>query len=224
MFSALDGSLSGCHGLSRDRALLLRRGAVVGRFRDCVREEQSPSVVAAAVANQESQAPEKQQRAGCCPRGTIRHAHLPDDAAVPPGVARLLSAWHRHRRLAAVGTIALRECDRRAGGAVGAGALLSLGDSSSTRSGRRRRSSPPWDQHRRRARTTASIRALARRRQAPDARLWRDGGALPSPGCVLLLSPRGLQRGCGVAGESAGQRRARLWGSRGAIGKVALAP
>ena len=43
----------------------------MGRFRDCVREEQSPSVVAAAVANQESQAPEKQQRAGCCPRGTI---------------------------------------------------------------------------------------------------------------------------------------------------------
>jgi hypothetical protein len=51
--------------------------------------------------------------------------------------------------------------------------LLPLGDRSSARFGGRRRSSPPWDQHRRPARTTASIRALARRLQARDARLWR---------------------------------------------------
>jgi len=51
-----------------------------------------------------------------------------------------------------------------------------LGDRSSTRFGGRRRSSPPWDQHRRPARTTASIRALARRLQARDARLWRRAG------------------------------------------------
>jgi len=32
--------------------------------------------------------------------------------------ALLLESWQRHRRLAAVGTIALRQCDRPAGGAV----------------------------------------------------------------------------------------------------------
>jgi hypothetical protein len=51
-----------------------------------------------------------------------------------------------------------------------------LGDRSSARFGARRRSSPPWDQHRRHARTIASIRALARRLQARDARLWRFAG------------------------------------------------
>ena len=35
------------------------------------------------------------------------------------------------------------------------------------------RSSPTWDQHRRPARTTASITALARRLQAPNAQIWR---------------------------------------------------
>jgi hypothetical protein len=57
---------------------------------------------------------------------------------------------------------------------LGAGAPPSLGDRSSARFGGRRHSSPPWDQDRRPARTTASIRALARRLQARDARLWRD--------------------------------------------------
>jgi hypothetical protein len=47
------------------------------------------------VANQESRAPEKQQRAGCRPRSAIRLAHLRGEAAVPPGAARLLSAWQR---------------------------------------------------------------------------------------------------------------------------------
>ena len=44
------------------------------------------------VANQESQARPK-QRDGCGQRRVIRLAHLPGDAAVPPGAARLLSAW-----------------------------------------------------------------------------------------------------------------------------------
>jgi hypothetical protein len=48
----------------------------------------------AHVANQESQAPEKQQRAGCRPPSAIRLAHLPGEAAVPPGAARLLTARH----------------------------------------------------------------------------------------------------------------------------------
>ena len=47
----------------------------------------------AFVANQESQAAEKQQRGSCRPRGAIRLAHLPGDAAVSPGAARLLSTW-----------------------------------------------------------------------------------------------------------------------------------
>ena len=55
---------------------------------------------------------------------------------------------------------------------------LLLGDRSSARFGGRRRSSPPWDQHRLPARTTVSIRALARRLQARDARLWRIRGPL----------------------------------------------
>jgi hypothetical protein len=38
------------HASSRENALLLQRGAVVGRFRNCIREEQSPAAVAAAVA------------------------------------------------------------------------------------------------------------------------------------------------------------------------------
>ena len=45
------------------------------------------------VANQESQATEKQPRAGCRPPGAIRLAHRPGDAVVPPGAMRLLSAW-----------------------------------------------------------------------------------------------------------------------------------
>jgi hypothetical protein len=57
-----------------------------------------------------------------------------------------------------------------------------LSDRSSARFGGRRRSSPPWDQHRRPARTTASIRAPARRLQARDARLWRRAGGLPKAG------------------------------------------
>jgi hypothetical protein len=38
IFSALAGSLSGCHGGSRESVLLLQRGAVVGRFRYRIRE------------------------------------------------------------------------------------------------------------------------------------------------------------------------------------------
>ena len=60
-------------------------------------------------------------------------------------------------------------------------ARLDVGDRSSARSGGRRRSSPPWDQRRCPARTTASISVLERRRQAPDARLWRMAGCDPVP-------------------------------------------
>ena len=64
-------------------------------------------------------------------------------------------------------------------------ALLPVGDRSSERFGGRRRSSPPWDQHRRPARTTASIRPLARKLQARDARLWRTAGPEPTPAETL---------------------------------------
>ena len=60
----------------------------------------------------------------------------------------------------------------------GAAALLSSGDRSSARSGGRRRSSPPWDQHRCPARTTASIRALAREVASIRCALWRTAGRL----------------------------------------------
>ena len=45
-----------------------------------------------------------------------------------PGPTRLPQPWQRHRRLAAVGTIALRQCDRRAGGAVRGRRTAELGD------------------------------------------------------------------------------------------------
>jgi hypothetical protein len=70
-----------------------------------------------------------------------------------------------------------------------------LGDRSSARFGGRRGSSPPWDQHRRPARTTASIRALARRLQARDARLWRNSGLLSRGGPALPLCPHGYLAG-----------------------------
>jgi hypothetical protein len=41
------------HGGSRESALLLQRGAVVGTFHHRIREEQSPATVAAAVALQQ---------------------------------------------------------------------------------------------------------------------------------------------------------------------------
>ena len=56
---------------------------------------------------------------------------------------------------------------------------LQIGDRSSARIRGGCRSSPPWDRHRAPVRTIASITALARRLQAPDARLWRIGGLRP---------------------------------------------
>jgi hypothetical protein len=47
----------------------------------------------ACVANQESQARSKQQCDGCRQPRAVRLAYRPGDAAVPPGPARLLSAW-----------------------------------------------------------------------------------------------------------------------------------
>jgi hypothetical protein len=138
----------------------------------------------------------------CCP--AEGGCPVTPDAAVRPVSARLLllclllrSSW-----LAAEGGLqvgAARVLHRRGGGtavaesvgvavsvplqnsrAVGdaTSGLLLLGDRSSARFGGRRRSSPPWDQHRRPARTTAWTRALARRLQAPHARLWRIRGLL----------------------------------------------
>ena len=49
----------------------------------------------------------EQQRAGCRPPGAIRLAHLPGDAAVSPGAARLLSTWPRSRQAAPLATIPL---------------------------------------------------------------------------------------------------------------------
>ena len=58
----------------------------------CDRRDASAGVTA-FVANEESRVPGKQECAGCRPRGVIRLAHHPGDAAVLPGLARLLSAW-----------------------------------------------------------------------------------------------------------------------------------
>jgi hypothetical protein len=55
--------------------------------------DQARDAATATVANQESHGEAKQQRDGCRQRRVIRLAHLPGDAAVPPGAARLLSAW-----------------------------------------------------------------------------------------------------------------------------------
>jgi pimeloyl-ACP methyl ester carboxylesterase len=79
---------------SRERA---RTAVPITHYRIILTKEQS-AATARLVANQESQAPGKQQRAGCRPRGAIRVAHLPGDAAVSPGAARLLSAWRTSSR------------------------------------------------------------------------------------------------------------------------------
>jgi len=47
------------HGGSHESALLLQRGAVVGRFHYRIREEQSPAAVAAAVAKEWRAAPRR---------------------------------------------------------------------------------------------------------------------------------------------------------------------
>jgi hypothetical protein len=104
------------------------------------------------------------------PTGRVgRHrpdAHHSDSDSSRP---RLVPAWQRHSE---AGAAARAEAVVARPGR----ARLDLGDRSSARFGGRRRSSPPWDHHRRPARTTASIGALARRLQARDARLWRISG------------------------------------------------
>ena len=80
-----------------------------------------------------------------------------------------------------------------------ASCALDLGDKSSARFGGRRCSSPPWDQHRRLTRTTASIRALARRLQARGAsRDRRRAGARPRAGRDPFRQPR-ISRTIGIA-------------------------
>jgi hypothetical protein len=62
-----------------------------------------------------------EQRAGRRPRSAIRLANLPGEAAVPPGAARLLSAWHCESGLAAVRRPAPQKqsCARRRPAAIG---------------------------------------------------------------------------------------------------------
>ena len=62
-------------------------------------------------------------------RFELRDDAQPGRCSSPPRTARLPPAWHRYRRLTAVGTIALQQCLRRAGVAFGGGAPLSLGES-----------------------------------------------------------------------------------------------
>ena len=82
-------------------------GCGCGPSHRCSPLKESRALTVGAVANQESQAAEKQQRAGCRPPGAIRLAHLPGDAAVSPGAARLLSTWPRSRQAAPLATIPL---------------------------------------------------------------------------------------------------------------------
>ena len=89
--------------------------------------------------------------------------------------------------------------------------LVHLGDRSSARIGGRCRSLPPWDRHRGPVRTTASITALARRLQAPNARLWRIRGLLGSPGRESCL-----RAGAGIC------RPRRVRGSLCPVGERAL--
>jgi Oxidoreductase family, NAD-binding Rossmann fold len=103
-------------------------------------------------------------------------------------------------------------------------ARADLGDGSSVRSGGRCGSSPHWDRHRRTARNPASIKALAGRLQAPDARLWRISGRQPPPrrepcfslDALLLQSRTGAANGRD-APFSAGrtERHSRLQGDVG---------
>jgi hypothetical protein len=60
--------------------------------------KQQAATTGPGVANQESHARSKQQCDGCRQPRVIRLAHRPGDAVVPPGAARLLSAWHRRSR------------------------------------------------------------------------------------------------------------------------------
>jgi hypothetical protein len=107
---------------------------------------------------------------GCAPANYHRQALSAVIAAAPPASSR--AAVARRRRWI---------CSR----AEATGSLLHLGDRSSAPFGGRCRSSRHWDRHRCPSRTTASIRALARRLQAPDARLWRIRGLLDRAGRAL---------------------------------------
>ena len=61
------------------------------------------------VANERSQVRWKQQRGDCEELRAVRLAHRPGDAVVPPGAARLLSAWRRSGGQPPMSAIALRE-------------------------------------------------------------------------------------------------------------------
>ena len=74
----------------------------------------------------------------------------------PPGPARPSQPWQRHRRLAAVGTIALRQCDRRAGGAVRGRRTAEFGRRRKRVPGRRR---PDLDERLPRKRSSGDLTA-----------------------------------------------------------------
>jgi hypothetical protein len=83
-----------CHGGSRESALLLQRGAVVGRFHYRIREEQARAAVAAAVA--------LQQRGPSGPKNESIHAGLGRPFLDPDGnshpTSRRLTAASMNRR------------------------------------------------------------------------------------------------------------------------------
>ena len=84
-----------------------------GSDRRCDRTGPWPARAIASVAKQESQAVESSSTT-FAPSACTRLAHHPGDAALPPGAARLLSAWRCARPVAALVTIPLGRCDRQA--------------------------------------------------------------------------------------------------------------
>ena len=88
--------------------LIAKRAAIVGRVRYRIWEEQSRAAVAAAVANQQPDAIQKQQRAARRQARAVRLPHHPGHAVVRPLTARQLSAWHCVRPVSSRRTPALR--------------------------------------------------------------------------------------------------------------------
>ena len=92
------------------------------RHPECNRRA-GPGGAIACVANQESHARSKQQRDDPRQLRPVRLAHCPGDPVVPPGAARLLSAWQRHSETPAPGVIGTSPL--RSSGSVGCGRLPS---------------------------------------------------------------------------------------------------
>jgi hypothetical protein len=108
------------------------------------------------------------------------------------GPTRLPQPWQRHRE---AGATARAEAVV-AGPARG---CLDVGDRSSARSGGRRRSSSPWNQRRCSAPTPAPIRALARRRQAPQCAFVANfQGSAPALVVTCFVGATVLRRASGL--------------------------